>query len=220
MSSLPIGYGPSKPIIKYDAKAAKWKLDTKVMNGISMIVDMDNLEIGPMRFVQGGAPDFRTVPAASLGSGGTLPAAPPDKDEKGKPLYVNGFKVTVKVSDQIAGTSASVREWASNSGATCSGLNKLYDGWRAEKDKHPDKLPVCKMTSTEVKSGAFGDNYMPVLEIVKWLDRPADLMPRAVSADVVASSEVDDVSDTLENDDWSSSDPVDCDVDPDEASFS
>jgi hypothetical protein len=207
---LPIGSGPAKDIVKYDAKAAKWKLDDKVLNGITMIVDMDNLEVGPMRFAQGTAPDFRLVRAADLEKGVGMPPLPADVDDKGKRTFRNGFRVHVKLPDQIAGKGASVREWAGNSSATCDGLNALYDKWSAEKASHPGKCPVVKM------------NYRPVLTIVRWVDRPVDLQVNGAAADSeMLNAVVEAVDfDHLEDDEWGTSEPIDIDVDPEEASFS
>jgi hypothetical protein len=49
--ALLIEYSGSKPILKYGAKASKWKVDDKVLNGITMIVDMNNLAT-PLHAVQ------------------------------------------------------------------------------------------------------------------------------------------------------------------------
>jgi hypothetical protein len=219
---LPIGFGTRKDIIKYDAKAAKWKLDDKVLNSITMIVNMDDLEVGPMRFTQGAAPDFRLVRAAELGKGVGMPPLPADVDDKGKKVFRNGFRAFVKLPDQLTGKSASVREWASNSGATCDGLNALYDRWEVEKDQHPGKVPVVKMTASEAISGAFGTNYRPVFTIVRWVDRPADLQANCAAADTETLNAVVEAVDfdNLEDDEWGTAEPVDVDIDPDEASFS
>jgi hypothetical protein len=218
--ALDIGSGESKPIIKYDAKAAKWKVGDTVMNTITMIVDMDNVEVGPMRFGQGVAPDFHVVRAADIGRNGvSMPPTPKEVDEKGRSAYRRGFRAIVKLSDKIANGGPSVREWSSNSSATCAGVNLLHDAWLAAKDQHPGKVPVVRMTEAQVVSGAFGDNYRPILTIINWVPRPADLQQDAPVVTVANSDDplaARNVFDDDEGDaDWGMGDPIDVDRDDD-----
>jgi hypothetical protein len=173
--ALPITGGDQKPVLKYNAKSAKWKIDDAVHNTISMIVDMDNVEVGWMRFSEGMAPDFIMIKASDYDAGKPFPSRPDLLDKDGKPIYRRGFRVMIKLPDRLAGNAESVREWASNSLATCRGFDRLHDLWKAERDKHPGKLPVVISKSVEAIPGQFGENYMPVFGINKWMPRPDDM---------------------------------------------
>jgi hypothetical protein len=176
--ALPITGGDQQPIVKYNAKSAKWKVDDTLLNDITMIVDMSNVEVGWMKFGENQPPDFKMIPAALIGRV-ELPAMPEVRDANGKALYRKGFRTTVKVSDRIAGTGPTVREWASNSLATCKGFNALHDLWLASKESgDPTLVPVVKTNGVTEISGQHGVNYSPTLVITKWVKRPSDLKLR------------------------------------------
>jgi hypothetical protein len=162
--------GDQVPIVKFNAKSRLWKVDDVSVDKIDMIVDLDNTETGFMRFTENSAPDFRVVRVADLLNGAQYPAEPADSGG----LYRKGFRVKVKISDKLAGGKATVREFASSSLATKRGFNALWDAWFAAKE--PGKLPVVRCRSYEEVPGKHGSNYSPTFEIVRWIDRPADLV--------------------------------------------
>jgi hypothetical protein len=164
--------GESKPILKYNAKSGRCSVDNQVFDKITMIVDLENGESGWIRFPDGSPPDFKMVPMASLVAGGAYPPKPPDVDHSGTPLWKRGFRLMVRISDQLP--APRVREWTSTSLATVRAVDLLHTAWMA--GHQPGKVPVVQMTG--VKESA-GGNYEPVLEIVQWLDRPKDLQPGA-----------------------------------------
>jgi hypothetical protein len=101
--------GDQKPLLKGNAKTSKWHIDDKVVDKVTMLVDLENGESGWVRFAEGVAPDFRLVPMASLVAGGQYPPMPADVDAKGKPLFRRGFRLMVKISDQLAAGKSTVR---------------------------------------------------------------------------------------------------------------
>jgi hypothetical protein len=167
--------GEQKPIIKYNAKAAKWKVDDVLLNSVSFIIDMDNIEAGWCKFTEGSAPDFKMVKVAELLNGANFPESPGEN-------YRKGFRATVKVSDKVAGGKPSVREFASNSFVTKRAFDGLFDQWFAQRADHPDQLPVVQVKNYEEIAGKHGANFAPLFTLIKWVDRPADM--QTVSAHV------------------------------------
>jgi hypothetical protein len=54
-------------------------------------------------------------------------------------------------------------------------MNGLYDAWLAAPEAAQGKLPVVRCAGVLPVTGKHGVNYAPVLEIVAWVDRPAQL---------------------------------------------
>lgn len=178
------GAGNFMPVLKYDARAGRffrvdrsdaggtWQTDNvDVTQGFQAIFDLENIEVGYIRFAKGGAPDFMMVRL-----GGAMPTRPDIRDDKGKPVYKQGFRFHVKLGKTAGGD---VREFASTAGVVIDALDALHSAYEAGRAENPGKLPIVAMTtSTPVKSGE-STNYAPNFEIVKWVDRPADLVGRA-----------------------------------------
>jgi hypothetical protein len=169
--------GETKPIFKYDAQQGVGKIDNDQvpLKNFKAIFDMDALELGYCRFGENTPPDFRMAPASNAEAVATL-ERPDVVGADGKPVYKWGFRLNLKLTKELAGSSPSVREFASNSYVTFNGVDALHDEWAAEKDKHPGKLPVVVGKSTIPVPGAFGKNYQPMFGIVGWVDPPEDLL--------------------------------------------
>jgi hypothetical protein len=125
--------GDQKPIIKYNAKAAKWKVDDVLLNSLSFIIDMDNIEAGWCKFTEGSAPDFKMVKVADLLNGTNYPESPGEN-------YRKGFRAMVKVSDKVAGGKPSVRV------VECS----LADV------RHQNGISSSRSSKSSITSGASG----------------------------------------------------------------
>jgi hypothetical protein len=169
--------GEQRPLMKLNARTAKVHVDDKVYDKITMLMDFDNAEVGPVRFGEGTAPDFRMIAMAAVVAGAPFPPMPPDVDAKGKPLFRRGVRMSVKLSDSVAAGSPSVRELASASLATVRAIDKLHTEWLATKED--GKLPVVKIDGWTEVPGQFGSNYAPVFRILKYVDRPPDMRPDA-----------------------------------------
>jgi hypothetical protein len=169
--------GETKPIFKYDAKQGIGKIDNDQvpMKNFKAIFDMDAMELGYCRFSENSAPEFRMALASDDKAVAAL-ERPDIRGNDGKHVFKWGFRLNLKLTKELAGSSPSVREFASNSYVTFNGVDALHDEWNAEKDKHPGKLPVVVGKSTIAVPGNFGKNYQPVLSIVGWVNPPADLL--------------------------------------------
>lgn len=192
------GGGGFKPVLKYDARAGRffrvdrsdatgsWQTENvDVTQGFQAVFDLENVQVGYIRFAAGGAPDFRMVP---LGS--PLPDRPALTDDKGKPVYKQGFRLDVKLSKSAGGD---VRDFASTAGVVIGALDSLHSAFEAGRAANPGKLPVVALTgSTPVKSSGQGQtstNYAPNFEIVKWVDRPEDMTGPAANANAPAAAQ-------------------------------
>jgi hypothetical protein len=169
--------GESKSLVKYNAKAGKMEVDNQVFDRITLIVDLEHGETGWIKFIEGIPPDFRMVTMASLVAGGPFPPRPADVDSQGRPLFKRGFRLLVKLPDNIAAGTARVREWTSTALVTVRALDQLHTEWLAH--RQGDKVPVVRLVGVKKVPGQFGANFEPILEIAKWVDRPADLRPDA-----------------------------------------
>jgi hypothetical protein len=169
--------GDAKPIFKYDAKQGIGKIDNDQvpLKNFKAIFDMDAMELGYCRFSENTPPEFQMAPAANPTAVAAL-KRPDVVGADGKPVFKWGFRLNVKLSKELAGSSPSVREFASNSYVTFNGIDALHDEWAGDRDKHPGKLPVVAGKSTIAVPGAFGKNHQPVFDIVGWIDPPEDLV--------------------------------------------
>jgi len=170
------------PVIKYDARAGRlFRVDRAQVNGswvtndvevtpvFQAIMDLERIEIGWLYFPTGAAPEITTAPFGSA-----MPPKPSDK-------HRSGFRVHMLTGKQTGGD---VREMASNAQVSIKGMDALHDAFLTGAKANPGKLPVVKLGQTVPVStsgkGADGKpvsstNYQPVWEIVKWVDRPAEL---------------------------------------------
>ena len=54
-------------------------------------------------------------------------------------------------------------------------IREVYQAYEEQRNHHPGQLPVVACTGSEPMKDKYGTNYKPKLEIVKWIDRPAEL---------------------------------------------
>lgn len=172
------GGGDFADILKYDARAGRmfrvdrtqgaagWETNNvEVTNGFTFVPDLENIQVGFALFAAGIAPSFVMVP-----HGDPLPHRPSDQ-------YKQGFKMLTKLGQSSGGD---IREFASCAKVVIGALDRLHDAFISGQAANAGKLPVVALTgSTAVVStgkGQSSTNYAPVFEIVKWIDRPADLV--------------------------------------------
>lgn len=171
------------PVLKYDARAGRvFRVDRTQSDGswesnqvelpaavFQAIFDLENIEIGWLHFPTGGAPDIRV---AKYGT--PMPERP-------SPQHRTGFRVHMLLGKTSGGD---VREMAANAQVSIKGMDALHDAYLSGVKANPGKLPVVKLGSTTAVSSSgkgtdgkavSSTNYMPVWEIVKWTDRPAEL---------------------------------------------
>jgi hypothetical protein len=165
--------GDFKPVVKYDARAGRMhrvdrtdqgKQEIEITNGFKAAFDLANIEVGWVRWTEGGAPDWATVKI-----GQTKPAKPSNDH---KPV----FRCDIKLGAAFGGD---VREFASSANCVIAAMDQLYDAYNKAPEAGSGKLPVVALTgATMVKSGSgqkTSTNYAPNFSIVAWTDRPAEL---------------------------------------------
>jgi len=173
------GGGDIIPFVKYDARAGRFfRNDRSEINGnytnnpvditssFKAVVDMENIEVGYLKFAAGSAPEFLLVRL-----GDPMPQKPAD----GK--WKQGARMMMKLHTSCGGD---IRETSSNAAAFLKGVDELHTAYEAGKAQNPGKLPVVTLKTTIPVTSGAGDkkstNYQPVFEIVTWVARPVDLI--------------------------------------------
>lgn len=166
---IPTG-GNRTPIVKYDARAGRWfRVDGKdqvvdISAGFTAVFDLAQIDIGWARFVAGSPPDvsFARVPAA-------MPPQP-------TPDHKRGVRLHVKLARSLGGD---MRELMTQASIVMQAIDQLHDAYTAAPEAAQGMLPVVACPTTEavtINTGAGKTtNYKPVLQIVSWVARPADL---------------------------------------------
>lgn len=182
---IPTG-GNRTPIVKYDARAGRWfRVDGKdqvvdVSNGFAAVFDLAQIEIGWAKFAAGSPPDtsFARVPA---------PMPPqPTSDHK------RAVRLHVKLAKSLGGD---MRELMTQASIVMQAIDQLHDAYTAAPEAAQGMLPVVACPTTEAVTISTGagksTNYKPVLQIVSWVPRPAELpitdapVPQAAAAPAV-----------------------------------
>jgi len=123
------------------------------------VFDMPNIKTGWFLFAAGVAPAKTFDPS--------LTEAAPKPGEG----FKRGFELNVFSPKNLLG----VREFSSTAGVVIEAMNTLYDHWIAAPEAKTGKLPVVKCVKVHAVTNKHGTNYQPQLEIVGWVDRPAEL---------------------------------------------
>jgi hypothetical protein len=198
---LPVSNGGGAdriPYIKYNGKSGRidrvdrtqgssgdWiSEEIEITDGFQAVFDMENIEIGWISF--DGVPDFRMV---------RVNEAMPDKPT---PKHKAGFRVRMKLGKSISqNPDGDVRELSGNAGVAIAGMDKLSDAF-LKGGGEKGQLPVVKLARTTKVTAQFKDengkqqtstSYEPVWEIVKWVNRPAELGGAGAAAPEPAKEE-------------------------------
>ena len=158
------GSGNFRSIIKYNAKSGRWAFrnsDGEVeIDTPTFVVDMYNVATGWAAFREMEAPDRVFDPAPGVRAART-------RDDQKRCLMVLTF-----ATDSFDG----VAEFCVTSMHALNAMKELHAVFRETAEANNDlKLPVVKCTGTTASKDKFGTNYKPNLEIVDWVDRPAEL---------------------------------------------
>lgn len=155
-----------KVYVKYNAKAGRWytkedKPDAQEFEVADMtaVFDFANLRTGWFLFAPG------VAPVKQLNDELRHWAVKPSPDFK------QGFQIDVFSNKNLLG----VREFASTAGAVIESMNSVFDDYDASPESKAGKLPVVKCTAVKPIVSKHGTNYQPVLEIISWVERPAEL---------------------------------------------
>jgi len=177
----PGGDGEFTVYVKYNAKAGRWYTKDDAPNAaefevvnMTAVFDIPNLKTGWFLFQAGSAPDKAIN--AQLSAWGPKPSD----------AHKRGFQINLFSDKNLLG----VREFASTAGSVIEAMNGLYDAYLAAPEAAQGKLPVVRCAGVLPVTGKHGVNYAPVLEIVAWVDRPAQLgevTAKAVAGPVAAA---------------------------------
>lgn len=179
------GGGDITPFVKYDARAGRFfRNDRSEVNGtytntpvditstFKAVLDLENVEVGYLRFAAGSAPEFQLV---KLGQ----PMPPRPADAKWK----QGVRVMMKLHQTCGGD---IRETSSNAAAFLKGIDELHTAYESQRGAQAGKLPIITLKTTIPVTSGSGDkkstNYQPVFEIIGWAPRPNDLVHVAKQA--------------------------------------
>ncbi len=157
------GSASTKPFTKFNAKADKWFVngdegDVEIARP-TFVADLANIATGWLRFREGEAPERVIDPS--------LDRAAPSPGEG----FKRGFVVSVYSKKFFGGTV----ELSSASIHMGNAIREVYADYEENRSAHPGRLPVIACTGSEPMKDRYGVNYRPKLEIVKWVDRPAEL---------------------------------------------
>ena len=163
---MPLHIGASgavKSYVKYNSKADKWFArgdggDVEI-DRPTFVADFANIRTGWMRFREGQAPEKVIDPSLDR-------IAPSPGDG-----FKRGFVMMVYSSRSFAGAV----ELASASLHMGNAIREIYQAYEEQRGSHPGQLPVIACVGSEAMKDKYGTNYKPKLEIVKWVDRPAEL---------------------------------------------
>lgn len=169
--------GSFTPTIKINSKQGRvWRVDRSqgadgwqtdevdITNNFQFVPDLPNIEIGWLLFKAGSAPDLRMVKL------GEVMADRPTPDHK------QGVRLLVKLGKDCGGD---VREISATAKSILGPIDRLHDEYVAGAKDNPGKLPIVRLTGmkkidTKTPHGT-NTNFEPQFEIVKWVDRPAEL---------------------------------------------
>jgi hypothetical protein len=159
--------GDFKVYVKYNAKAGRWytkedKPDSEdfEVTDMTAVFDFKSLKTGWFLFAPG------VAPVKQLNDELRHWAVKPSPDFK------QGFQIDVFSNKNLLG----VREFASTAGAVIEAMNNVYDDYDTSPESKAGKLPIVKCASVKPIVSKHGTNYQPVLAIVGWTDRPAELI--------------------------------------------
>lgn len=164
------GDGDFKPYAKYNAKAGRWyyKAENGEVEAVNptFVADFDNIKTGWFMFAEGQAPSITYHPSFTEKA-----PRPSDKHKEGVEFDM--------FSKQSFGGVVTMTQ---TSMMFIDALNGMFDQYEAEKGANAGKLPVITCVGVEPVPNKHGTNYKPKLQLVKWVDRPAELdAPSAAS---------------------------------------
>lgn len=160
------GSGTSKPFVKYNAKSDKWFIraegggDQEIARP-TFLIDLRNIRTGWLRFREGQAPERMIDPSLDR----TAPK--PGEDFK------RGFVVMAFSQKFFSGAV----EFGSASNHLSNAIRDIYAAFEEQSGKAENrgKVPVITCAGADAMKDKYGTNYRPRFELVKWVDRPAEL---------------------------------------------
>ena len=182
---LNLGGGEGKPYIRFSPSINSWEMSspdgrTEFTWDAPVVFDVHGLQLGWMKIDSMGR-DW--LPWASLSERAPQPE---EKDATGNPTYKIGFAINV-VSTKLFGEEP-VREFSANTFGNLTFIQELYNQCETNPEFKSGKAPVVKITGAKAQKVGKGNTRIPEFEIVKWVDRPAELSGGTTEASVVQSA--------------------------------
>lgn len=151
------------PYVKFNAKAGRWYSKTETgdefeVANMTAIFDLESIRVGWVHFQEGLAPD------ATWDSGPVAAAAP-------TPQHKRGFSLNVYSKKELGG----IREFSSTSNVTILAIKDLYEKFETAPERKKGMVPVVRCENVLPIKSKFGTNYQPVLTLLRWVARPAEL---------------------------------------------
>jgi hypothetical protein len=156
--------GDFTPFIKYNAKAGRCYIRDNngddVETELTAIFDLARIQTGWLAFAEGEAPNY-----VFDGPNGERADRPTDRHKQGFVIRVYSKKL-------------GLREFSSCAGVVIEAMKALYnDQYETADEAKAGKLPVVELAgTTPVKTKNYGTNFQPTFRIVKWVDRPLELV--------------------------------------------
>jgi len=158
------GGGGSSAFVRYMASTSSWEMSAEggkqPFSFTKAAFDFANIETGWCAFEEGQGPQW--VMDESL----TKPAARPDGEN-----WKRGFKLKMFSKDMFG--DEPVREWATNSAGGTMAIQAVYAEW--EKQADDSKVAVVEFTGATPTKVGRGSTTVPQFNILKLIDRPAEL---------------------------------------------
>ena len=172
------------PFIKYDARTGDMVLQDREQNSetgewknkqrdvtaaFRAAIDLENLEVGWIRFNQQGS--------TGNGTGSS-------RQGHRKSTFRRFQAGTARPHEDVAQPRRRCSRIMSTAAALWDGVSALHDDYLRDAPDHPGELPVVVLAETRPKKTGNSTNYTPIFEITDWIQRPADLpgpMPRSAS---------------------------------------
>jgi hypothetical protein len=157
------GGGDYNPWIAWGASVSKWfvggEAGKQEIEIEEVIIDFENLKTGWGLIAEGQPPTWVWNDDINNPDG-----KPDDRDG-----WKAGFGVTLYLG------AGELYDFDTNSTGAVMGIDAAHDDYLLGVDKNKGKVPVYRFTGSRYAKVGKGNTNVPEFELVKWIDRPADL---------------------------------------------
>ena len=162
---LMLSGGEGKPYIRFSPSINSWEMSSP--DGRSeftwdapVVFDLHGLQLGWMKIDSMGR-EWSPWPSITQ-------RQPQPTDE-----HKIGFAISV-VSNKLFGDEP-VREFSSNTFGCLTFIQELYNQCETNAEFKSGKVPVVQITGAKAQKVGKGNTRIPEFQVVKWVDRPAEL---------------------------------------------
>lgn len=156
------GSGGYTPYVRYMASTASWATADGAFQFKKAAFDLGRIKTGWCFLAEGQAPEWVMD--------NSITDTAPRPDGEG---WKRGFKVNM-LSRDMFGEEEPVREWGTNATGATMAIQKLFTDWEAMNPTDNQVAIVEYAGATPTKVGK-GNTNVPTLNILKLIDRPAEL---------------------------------------------